>query len=115
MQTGLYTYLSEGDATSPSITDAQILSELIGYWMDVKLEVPYSFFLANWDVDQTVVAYGEDAEGRAGHVSRLLVKPTTSNDIEELRGYVDVISNLVFLKDDEKEELLKFYQPNINK
>lgn len=26
-----------------------------------------------------------------------------------------LISNLVFLKDDEKEELLKFYQPNINK
>ena len=26
-----------------------------------------------------------------------------------------LISNLIFLKDDEKEELLKFYQPNINK
>ena len=26
-----------------------------------------------------------------------------------------LISNLVFLKDDEKDELLKFYQPNINK
>lgn len=90
---GLYTYLSDGDATSPSITDAQILSELRGYWMDVKLDVPYSFFLANWDVDQTVIAYGEDAEGRAGKVSRLLVKPTTSGDIEELRGYVEEYNN----------------------
>lgn len=86
----LYSYLSDGDVTSAAaVSDTKILSELRGYWMDVKTEVPYSFFLAGWDVDYTVLAYAEDAEGRAGRVGRMLVKPSVASDIEELRGYVE--------------------------
>ena len=73
-----------------SLSDRYIISEFRGYWSEVaNLSVPYEFFIAEWDIDQTVVSYAQDANGSEGKVARLGVKPVQVDDIEELRTYVD--------------------------
>ena len=73
-----------------SLSDRYIISEFRGYWSEVEnLSVPYEFFIAEWDIDQTVVSYAQDANGSEGKVARLGVKPVQVNDIEELRTYVE--------------------------
>ena len=76
-----------------ALADHYIISNLRGYWQDVNITVPYHFFVAEWDIDQTVVAYAQDANGHEGGVARFKVKPVTPGDIEELRGYVDAVNN----------------------
>jgi hypothetical protein len=77
-----------------SMADRYIISEFRGYWQELaSLTVPYHFFIAEWDLPQTVVAYAQDANGHEAHVAKLGVTPTSSNDIEELRGYVDAVNN----------------------
>ena len=75
-----------------SLADRYIISNLRGYWQDVNLSVPYHFFVADWDIEQTVVAYAQDANGNEGGVGSLMVKPVTPGNIEELRGYVDAVN-----------------------
>ena len=87
----LYTAIST-DAYNDvvSLADRYIISEFYGYWSEVKnLSVPYEFFIAEWDIDQTVVSYAKDANGAEGKVGKLGVKPAQVNDIEELRAYVE--------------------------
>jgi hypothetical protein len=75
------------------LADRYIISEFRGYWNEVaSLEVPYHFLIGDWDVDQTVVGYAQDANGNEGAVARLGVKPSEYDDIEELRGYVDEVN-----------------------
>ena len=77
-----------------SMADRYIISEFRGYWQELaSLAVPYHFFIAEWDLPQTVVAYAQDANGHEAKVAKLGVTPTSSNDIEELRGYVDAVNN----------------------
>lgn len=70
-----------------------IISEFRGYWQDVNLNVPYHFFVAEWDMEQTVLAYAQDANGHESGVGLLAVKPVDSGDINELKGYVDEVNN----------------------
>ena len=77
-----------------SMADRYIISEFRGYWQQLSsLEVPYHFFVAEWDMDQSVVAYAQDANGDEAKVARMGVTPVSSGDIEELRGYVDAVNN----------------------
>ncbi|MBR4844324.1 MAG: hypothetical protein IKV06_05380 [Alistipes sp.] len=77
-----------------SLSDRYIISEFRGYWQELtSLAVPYHFFIAEWDLDQTVVAYAQDANGHEAYVAKYGVKPTSSGDIEELRAYVDAVNN----------------------
>jgi hypothetical protein len=77
-----------------SMADRYIISEFRGYWQQLSsLEVPYHFFVAEWDMDQSVVAYAQDANGHEAKVARMGVTPVNSGDIEELRGYVDAVNN----------------------
>ena len=77
-----------------SLADRYIISEFRGYWQQLSsLTVPYHFFVADWDVDQTIVAYAQDANGHEAKVARMGVTPVSSGDIEELRGYVDAVNN----------------------
>ena len=77
-----------------ALTDRYIISEFRGYWSEVaNLSVPYEFFIAEWDIDQTVVSYAQDANGAEGQVARLGVKPSQVNDIEELRKYFNERNN----------------------
>lgn len=76
-----------------ALPDRYIISEFYGYWQSVNLTVPYHFFVADWDIEQTVVAYAEDGDGREAGVGLLGVKPVESGDINELKGYVDAVNN----------------------
>ena len=77
-----------------SMADRYIISEFRGYWQQLSsLEVPYHFFIAEWDMDQSVVAYAQDANGDEAKVARMGVTPVSSGDIEELRGYVEAVNN----------------------
>ena len=71
-------------------------SELFGqaYWTSVSTSQPYSFYLVDWDIEQTALAYAVDANGLAGGVGRLLTCATAENknDIEELRALVDELN-----------------------
>ena len=70
-----------------------IISEFRDYWQEVNLTVPYHFFVADWDMEQTVLAYAKDANGHEAGVGMLAVKPVDSGDINELKGYVDAVNN----------------------
>ena len=73
-----------------ALSDRYIISEFRGYWSEItNLDAPYEFFIGEWDIDQTVVSYAQDANGAEGKVARLGVKPVQTNDIEELRAYVN--------------------------
>ena len=71
-------------------------SELFGqaYWASVSTSQPYSFYLVDWDIEQTALAYAVDANGLAGGVGRLLTCATAENknDIEELRALVNELN-----------------------
>ena len=88
--TALFTAISTDSIDDVNtLADRYILSEFRGYWSEIaNLTVPYEFFIAEWDIDQTVVSYAQDANGAEGKVARLGVKPVQTNDIEELRAYV---------------------------
>ncbi len=73
-----------------ALADRYIISEFRGYWSEIaNLNVPYEFFIAEWDIEQTIVSYAQDAEGREGKVARMGVTPSQVGDIEELRAYVE--------------------------
>ena len=77
-----------------ALADRYIISEFRGYWSEIKnLNVPYEFFIAEWDIEQTIVSYAQDAEGREGKVARMGVTPSQTRDIEELRAYVEERNN----------------------
>ena len=72
-------------------------TELFGqaYWTSVSTSQPYSFYLVDWDIEQTALAYAVDANGLAGGVGRLLTCATAENknDIEELRALVNELNS----------------------
>lgn len=70
-----------------------IIANMRGYWQDVNLTVPYHFFVAKWDIEQTVVSYAQDTNGAEGGVGALGITPKSAGDINELKGYVDEVNN----------------------
>ncbi len=77
-----------------ALADRYIISEFRGYWSEIaNLNVPYEFFIAEWDIEQTIVSYAQDADGAEGKVARLGVTPSEVRDIEELRAYVEERNN----------------------
>ena len=88
----VYTALTEDSyADVSTLKDNYIIADYRGYWEAVKnISVPHFFFVAKWDIDQTVVSYAQDAKGHECGVARLAVKPTTyEEDINILKGYYD--------------------------
>ena len=79
-----------------ALADRYIISEFRGYWSEIaNLNVPYEFFIAEWDIDQTIVSYAQDATGAEGKVARLGVTTSQIDDIEELRAYVEERNNAI--------------------
>ena len=77
-----------------TLTNQYIISNMRGYWQEItNLTVPYHFFVADWDIEQTVVAYAQDTNGAEGGVGALAIKPVEYGDINELKGYVDAVNN----------------------
>ena len=88
----LFTTMVEGDCSNlTTYSDAEIWSLTTGYWATCSVNQPYTFYLVDWNVEQTALAYATDNSGKVGTIGRLLTLPTADNkgDIEELRELYD--------------------------
>ncbi len=93
--TALYSTILYGDYSSETAyADELLWTDCSGYWSPIKLTQPYSFFVADWETVQTVVAYATDADHAAGKLSRLYMLPTAAekSPMEELRSLVDELN-----------------------
>ena len=93
--TALYSTISpDAEADTQGMADRYIISEFRGYWAELKsLQVPYEFYIAEWDVEQTIFAYAQDADGHEAHVARLGVTPSKTSPIEDLIKYYNEVNN----------------------
>lgn len=94
--TALYAGILEGngmDATE--YPDDSIHSYLNGYWNQISMAQPYSFYVLNWAVEQTAFAYALDANGGEGALARSLVLPTAEEkgNIEDLKSLVEELNS----------------------
>lgn len=88
----LYTTMIGGDCTnSVAYSDAELWNIAGSYWNTCNIAQPYSFYTAEWNVEQTALAYATDIEGRMGAIGRLYTLPTadTKSPISELKTLVD--------------------------
>lgn len=93
----LFTTMVEGDCSNPmSYSDSELWSIAEGYWKTCKVSSPYTFYLADWNVEQTALAYAADNNGKAGAIARLYTMPTAENrgNIEELKALVEEVNKL---------------------
>ena len=84
----LFTTMVEGDCSNlTTYSDAEIWSLTTGYWSTCSVNQPYTFYLVDWNIEQTALTYATDNSGKVGTIGRLLTLPTADNkgDIEELR------------------------------
>ena len=94
----LYTTMIEGDCTDIiEYPDAHMWSITNGIWNSCKLSQPYTFYLSDWNVARTALAYADDVNGMAGYMSRLYTMPTATNksdneDLRELKNELDAQS-----------------------
>ena len=78
------------------LTDQYIIASFHNYWSEVEsLTAPYYFFIAEWDIEHTIVSYAQDANGAEGKVARRGVKCSTADNIEDLRAYVAEYNNAI--------------------
>ena len=92
----LYTaYTTDAYNDVKNLTDQYIIASFRSYWNEVEsLMVPYYFFIAEWDVERTILAYAQDANGAEGKVARLGVTPTSyRDDLDALRALVEECNN----------------------
>lgn len=92
----LFTTMVEGDCSSPTAyPDNELWSITDGYWKSCKLSSPYTFYLADWNVAQTALAYATDNTGKVGTIARCYTMPTAENksDIEILRALVEELDD----------------------
>ena len=88
----VYSSILEGNGMdTEQYPDATIMDNT--YWQEVNMNEPYSFFLINWDADNTAFAYAVDANGGQGGVSRLLLNcsEANKNNIDELFALIDQV------------------------
>ncbi|MBO5830439.1 MAG: hypothetical protein J6R01_02390, partial [Alistipes sp.] len=87
----LFSTMVEGDCTNAAaVSDGELWQITSGYWDKCSISQPYSFYLADWNVEQTALCYATDNNGQLSAMSRLYTCPTAENkgDIEELRALV---------------------------
>ena len=92
----LFATMLGGVLTNPATEpDAKVWGDAKPYWANVSVAQPYSFYLADWDYEQTALAYANDSDGVAGGIARLYTLPTAENksDIEELRALVNELNS----------------------
>ena len=94
--TALYAGILEGNGMDAEVyPDDYIHSYLKGYWNQVIVAQPYSFYVLNWAVEQTAFAYALDANGGEGALARSLVLPTAEEkgSIADLQALVDELNS----------------------
>lgn len=95
--TAVFSSIITGDATDLSVYDDAYLMGMIGssYWSQMDMTQPYSFFVLNWEEDNTVVSYAEDAAGNLGVLARKLIRATAQEkgNIDDLKALVDELNS----------------------
>ena len=87
----LFTTMVEGDCSNvTSYSDSDLWGITSGYWNTCKTSSPYTFYLVDWNVTQTALAYAADNSGKAGSIARLYTLPTAEN-----KGDIEVLKRLV--------------------
>lgn len=87
----LFTTMVEGDCSNTmAYPDNELWSVADGHWNTCKTSSPYTFYLVDWTVEQTAIAYAADNSGKPGTIARLYTKPTAEN-----RGDIEVLKELV--------------------
>ena len=73
--------------------DETIQNMLAGNWQQIDMTAPYSFFLMNWDADQTAFSYAVDANGGEGAIDRILLNCSEANktDISVLLDLIEQV------------------------
>ena len=92
----LYSGIITGNAmNTEEYSDTDLMSQMKNYWSDIDLSQPYSFFVIDWTVEQTVLAYALDAEGSQGGLVRELICATAEEkgNIEDLKALVDELNS----------------------
>lgn len=93
--TKLYTTMLTNEGIDYSNVTAYSEAELwqltSNLWTECKIAEPYTFYLSDWKVARTALAYAKDADGKEGTIARLYTEPTADNksDIEVLRTLYD--------------------------
>lgn len=90
----VYGGILEGDGMdTEQYPDETIQNMLAGYWQQIDMAAPYSFFLMNWDADQTAFSYAVDANGGEGAIDRILLNCSEANktDISVLLDLIDQV------------------------
>ena len=92
----LFTTMIDGDCSNETAySDSELWGITTGYWKTCKTSSPYTFYLADWNVVQTALAYATDDSGKAGKIARLYTMPTAENkgDVAELKALVDELNS----------------------
>jgi hypothetical protein len=90
----LFGTMAGDDVTNASAyPDAQLWGTLSGSWQKIDQAQPYSFYVVNWDEDQTAFAYAVDNNGNPGALGRCYTIATAENkgNIEDLKALVEQI------------------------
>ena len=91
----LFGTMAGDDVTNTSAyPDAQLWGQLAGTWNKIDQAQPYSFYVVNWDEEQTAFAYAVDNNGNPGALGRCYTIATAENkgNIEDLKTLVNEIN-----------------------
>ena len=75
--------------------DGMLWAGAAEYWDVCKVAAPYSFYVADWDLPQTALAYVVDQTGAPGNIGRCYSCATVENkgDIQELKDLVTELNS----------------------
>ena len=91
----LFGAMTGDDVTNTSAyPDAMLWGEMAGTWSKITQSQPYSFYVVNWDEDQTAFTYAVDNNGNPGALGRCYTIATAENkgNIEDLKALVEEIN-----------------------
>ena len=88
----LFATLVEGNVVNE--TDPNLWDLATGYWDTVKMNSPYSFYVTDWDMEYTALAYAVDsANGQPGAIGRAFAMPTVENK-QPIQDLIDLVNEL---------------------
>ncbi|MEE0864585.1 MAG: hypothetical protein U0L61_05575 [Alistipes sp.] len=89
------TMLGDNLTNAATYSDTLLWKDAAPYWDSVKTAQPYSFYVAEWDYEQTALAYAVDQSGLPGGIGRLYTLPTAENkgEIADLKTLVDELNS----------------------
>ena len=92
--TAVYGGILEGNGMDTETYPDATIHEYLGYyWQQIDMTEPYSFFLMNWDAEQTAFSYAVDANGGEGAIARLFLNCSEANktDISVLFDLIEQV------------------------